>query len=73
MEVSINISTVINGIVVLFLAWGCKLIYGVDKKITELGQWAKQHDKQDDERHLDLTKRIGRVEQVKMQGGDGIQ
>lgn len=73
MEVSLNLGTIFSGVLVILLTYGIKLLLGLDKQMSKFGQWTESHDKQDDERHLDLTKRIGRVEQARMQGGDGLQ
>lgn len=72
MDVSLNIGTILSGVLVMLLAYGIKLLLGLDKQMSQFGQWTESHDKQDDERHLDLTKRIGRIEQSRMQG-DGLQ
>ena len=57
-----------NGLILLLVAIAVKGIAGINSKLaglmTDMGKtktWEEQHDKQDDERHENVTQKIDRI------------
>ena len=70
MNLILDFSSLLNGTILLFASWTIKLLYAIIKRLNILNgrvvkteMWQVAHDKQDDERHFEITSKINNLEE----------
>ncbi|MDP2815296.1 MAG: hypothetical protein Q8O19_01290 [Rectinemataceae bacterium] len=58
MNLTIDLNTIISGIILVLVTIGIKGIFKINGRIVKIETWVELHEKSDDERHADILKRF---------------